>query len=1441
MAIGLSSKSCTVVLHDDVVSTEDALYGTNVLPAGGMAYLCAPHAKTLCIAAKTPAPNPDEVSVHVSVAKHFGLQNRMKASVIVIEDLEEATASHVELLFLDQHLSRADMWQMNSQIDGAVLYHGQKLKYLGSATANVEAIYLAGRQVDSALVLHPQTKMIFRSGSARYMILIQVSREMLEYWSYGDLLHERLVTGFLPALFERWCMLKVRHQVSLVLFGRRLDSTEACTDDFFHVLAMDFPSADWRDLLRKVKRAFSDGSLPRQVCLAADGNLLEAVHVASMDFADENVDPRLASTGTSIIAITAGAGLFDADHKLLKRTTELLMGNSIGVDIVTLSPKPLHPVPLFKYERDGNEEYALPHWVDMSYWEPEHDDYTSKWLLTDSVGQVNNVAIPPVDLLINAPSVAQAMDVFDEHAFSAQNLLQAESQHYGKAVTQKSSIGSISTLQGINTAKPDSTVQNGSTLRPVSGPTIDDSIKPTRSSEDFDSDKTMVSNMPLPQSAKREGLPPHALMQTGRKISLGPRGLAPSRGVASTTVSAQHAQQERETVSGPPSAPRETSSGIAKQIRDTLRKKPSEQSLKSHPPLELAQVSKPIKIKSANLDAAKIEEAQAGELNDPASLIEKAVLEPSVQSAMDSGGSLSATPKIKSDNLPMLDTSATEDDTSSITPWLTLLNPCNPRKDNMRVASEYRKWQNVFPTVVSPGIFKWDSICTPAALPLLTEMRTSVSQLERSFNKKVRRLIATGMDTTNKSEAQQVMLQLVAVRLTAGFQIVPMRKLVHAQMPSEHIERMLLSLGNRHHELRCLSDAEVQITEYERPLVEDSLEDEGHDYSEYRAMLSPLIAKKKERTATIELGSSASMPDWMFLDDQSVNPQALTDNPGTCRMRLVLIPVEPPRVDGQGLARARELSDEERRIDGIQRLTQVWQRHRYFTSESQRHQTSMTKPKVSSPVDRDPNPLAIEYQTRDPSAVVSAYMYGHSLTGQLANGEMTTRLFPESEMYHSGNFDIAKLVKHMQEPPPSGVEVRDRRWLTRLHLKCFRGDEMTNWLLRVFKDLQTREDAVALGNELMERGIFTHVRGKHIFRDGNYFYQIKAAHRTTEYPDTAGLFARGIGRSVPPTPTSELRQSPSLRPAQGDSDSSSKGTPTTTIGPADKKDKKELLLTQVLQYNVDPAKKSEQLEIVNLHYGKSIQVLIMIKPSHDPADRIHNPDNCYHIHLDWTSTTAKLIRESLTRWTSLVEHHGLKLVQMPLKEACKLHQHYPFDRTVSVKLAVRPPDKILATPLLDPHASSPRLGEDPNGYHKALLRKMDFVLDLEAAASFPRRVDVRYTWGRPDYELTQFVHKSGLMLAQISNDGKTDYLLLPNRLVSQAHSGSSKRTERTSLETVVRNFKAFCRNRDALTTLFAELNTPKASAPSPLANVSDADSDVPPIELPPHLLRQANK
>jgi len=449
----------------------------------------------------------------------------------------------------------------------------------------------------------------------------------------------------------------------------------------------------------------------------------------------------------------------------------------------------------------------------------------------------------------------------------------------------------------------------------------------------------------------------------------------------------------------------------------------------------------------------------------------------------------------------------------------------------------------------------------------------------------------------------------------------------------------------------------------------------------------------------------------------------------------VLIPVDTPKGGRGPLAPLAEVSEEETRLEGIQRLTQMWQRHRYIPHDERRFHASLQQRR------RDPNPLAIDYQTRDPSAVVRAHAAGP--VESIVHGELPNQLFAEADLYHTNDFDMQKLSQHLQSPPPRGVTVLDRRWHWKLYYRCFRGDEFTSWLLVNFKDMSAREEAVRLGNELMKKGLFIHVQHKHHFRDGNYFYQFASEFRRTPYPDSrASWFSRMTDRSVPSTPSIDGPQSSPFsekirsRPSTDDSsDESGPGTPTRPS---------KLELSRVLQYDVDHRKRSYRPEIINLHY-----------------DRIHNPDNCYHIRIDWMGVTAKLIEDAIITWATSVERYGLKLVELPIAEASTITTQHPFRAPHKVALAIQPPAP-RSRPYFDVTSFTAQGVEERFPYQKALLRNFDFVLDLEAASTFDSGVDVTYSWGKPDYKYTQFIHKSGTLVAQITDDG--NFLLLANRL-----------------------------------------------------------------------------
>ncbi|PQE24630.1 putative IML1 Vacuolar membrane protein [Rutstroemia sp. NJR-2017a WRK4] len=315
---------------------------------------------------------------------------------------------------------------------------------------------------------------------------------------------------------------------------------------------------------------------------------------------------------------------------------------------------------------------------------------------------------------------------------------------------------------------------------------------------------------------------------------------------------------------------------------------------------------------------------------------------------------------------------------------------------------------------------------------------------------------------------------------------------------------------------------------------------------------------------------------------------------------------------------------------------------------------------------------------------------------------------------------------------------------------------MTTWLLENFEDIEDREEAVELGNMLMVRdeqrhrdkdngkdtGIFVHVEKRHPFRDGQYFYQMTGDFAKQRPDSRSGWFgSRRRENSVPSTPMSEIIPKDSPRPDDSSTESGIP-TPTTTGG---KRPKVEL--SKVMKYDVDHRKRSYRPERINLHY-----------------DRLHNPDNCYHIRIDWLNVTAKLIEDAIDTWATTAERYGLRLVEAPIGEACSITSVHPFRSPYLIELAVQPPDQQPRT-YFDVNSFTPQVQTtyaNRHYYQKAIMKRFNFVLDIEAAKNFPSNVDVTYSWGRPDYTYTQYIHRSGVLLAQITDEG--NFLLLANRL-----------------------------------------------------------------------------
>lgn len=81
--------------------------------------------------------------------------------------------------------------------------------------------------------------------------------------------------------------------------------------------------------------------------------------------------------------------------------------------------------------------------------------------------------------------------------------------------------------------------------------------------------------------------------------------------------------------------------------------------------------------------------------------------------------------------------------------------------------------------------------------------------------------------------------------------------------------------------------------------------------------------------------------------------------------------------------------------------------------------------------------------------------------------------------------EIDLLVLEMQGD--RGVDIRDRRYGLRVYPNCFVGSEAVTWLTNNQK--ATRDEAIRIGQILVERGIIHHVTDEHTFEDRYLFYR----------------------------------------------------------------------------------------------------------------------------------------------------------------------------------------------------------------------------------------------------------------------------------------------------------------------------------------------------------------
>lgn len=1487
-------------------------------------------------------------------------------------------ASHVELTFKDQYLSRADMWRIAvGELADRTVYKGQMMLFMGTVKAQIAAVYVEGRKVQSAF-FGRNTKPIFRSESARYVLFIQMAKEMWDFDSddSGEIMFNKIVDGFLPTLFKKWADLRVKHLVTVVLFARveydtgitaelgnatfqndyytgvQTSGNQRPYKDFYRVVVSEMGSGEWTKILYELKKEFNyfrrdisthhlkamnigptlsedPGSksnstvrIKAESSRALYGNVLEAISMATSLFANDHIDRDLMRTGISIVVITPGPGVFEVDYETLRRSTEALVGNGIGIDLICVPKIPLHSVPLFRYRNPKitghlskskpnfsygstpklstplgaswqsmsgsfspnrnsdisrrfdalamrqNDEwcFALPQWLHVSYWtgnaqdalsfegialsvadkkqsKQSQDDFAIRCRMYDlqmrSVLETNEIESMPLlsdpffpkGVLQNSGAqksrIIDLRDVASIPAHKIHNPLHDNLHGFQKFAPEKQAKYGEKSLWKHLQDFDDARAQLTTSRRPRRAPRIVKDLEEgmrTQLNEDTSvygtsagNRRMSISSLAAPTAASvarrkvNDGSDPHAHSRNSsdstaessrasplkapkfmRQISLGHRGFgiaAPQAAVAQVYV--EHASAMKETgpltpkglivskvgsLTSRPVTPQSVHSGTSTPAKDIVRS-----SVFGSKDLRAETPSRPMYIKSAQPSDEVISRTLNESLTvrpsnflreNPEQKLSNLLRRADVNETDDAQRN-----KLLAGGVPELPAMLSPE--TAMAPWLTVINPSNPDTDKVDMSTLYSRWQHVFVRPSAMKVMKWKSLCAPASVPLTTEYFPTKEQFDREYQRQPYKIDQDeDEDMAEEPRSREEFLrELISLRFAQGFQVV-IGPAVARAFGQKHVKvgdifsrdreiedgtSVFMTVGNTIHQLSCVNETEVEVTIYVRKPTEPTKQPDNTSLS-YKPAIRTLLERGYE-TTEMNIIIPKIERNWNFTDSFIAGHyDEMSDNMGFWRARYVLIPTTSLKnLSNPGPKYAD--NEEEIRLEGIKYLAQQWLRHRYVPPSERRFQPHGAQGQQRKR--KDPNPLDIVYKTEDPSLVIAAELETLPLLETLEPGTRRGQLVRNSDQFRKANFSVAALAEAMQQAvEDGGVRLQNRRWHLRLHYNCFIGSDMTSWLLDNFADLESREEAEALGNSLMadktregdEPGLFVHVEKRHQFRDGQYFYQISPDYTKPHPPGWFNSARRNLA-SVPPTPLAELTprqsQSPQLphsRPGSTNGeDSSAASTPAIPFASGRRP---RVALSKVMKFDVDPRKRSYRPERIDLHY-----------------DRLHNPDNCYHIRIEWLNTTPKLIEDAVESWTRDLTRFGLRLVEVPIGEVRSISDANPFRRPYLIKVVLPPPDRQPVTYYDSTTFHSSTLPRR-HFYLKALLRKFDFVLDMEAASDYPSNVEVTYSWGKPDYKYPQYIHRSGTVIIQITDEG--NFILLGNRLYTNRAASAAR-------------------------------------------------------------------
>ena len=1421
-----------------------------------------------------------------------------------VKDANELAIDSMEIFIKDVNMSRDAMWQYSSSLVSKCCHLDQRLQFLGSRIGIVKCIYKNGKRIFSGYV-NEETKIIFRSESAKLTVLLQLSQEMWNFEENGEIMFHKLINNLFPKIFRRWREKGTHHSITIVLFTSidltnipwlQLDPGQRPPKrrDYYRVVVDQVNILYWdrimanlrlefanfkRDILLSPERKEMDANkendlgnndncnsnnnyvMQGQILPAVKGNILEALNVGLVLLNDRFRNTDLRHSLNHFILVTAGTSLFDVDYQLLLNTSRKISSIDTSLDIICLSQPPLHVTPLFRFNKEGKLCHCVPNWCDVSFFKGKQDDST-QWIPRCKIYELQMMGV-----MENEISEAK----IPRYHFNMQ-LPHRSHLHYSSKHLPTPLPGSSSSSSSFS-PRPhlDHDQQNSHNISKIMDNYDDNIFKPIKhttenecqtngsngheqTDEGVDESRLRVpavknskATLSLIFNDRTSLLPVSGSATTSSATGMVAQTAAETSALTSLYNINKHSEDKPTTLS--------RSSTLSKNASMKDRGYDVNAATAGAPANSRVTTNASANASAnTNKDLATSNGTGTGAVFEAKNLLvhrnsPRTIRNDILFSRKDS--ELLQLRRLHTSDLEFLQRTMTpvlveEEPQSPFSMyWTDIENPSRAVTTDVMRRTPLNRWSNLFPENVRRKIIKWRSFQAPAALPIFTTSFPSQQQLQDEYTFQIYSVYLSPDNYLELKSTSDLMREMIQLRLLLGFQICYGERVRKAEMerkPSGNAEcifkyfpssgdclgaRVYMSIDNEIHRIFCDYNDNLYVQLYRKIQEKDKHEQrngisdnssssgnlnsnsDGNDnnYNNYNNKITlgmrqqqpyhPLIRTRyADEFTPAQIDALESLPqtyNWNQFDQYMAGfEEAMPESKKEFhKMKFVVLPTEIPK--NAYFLSNEKLTAEEIRVEGLRKLISLIEKGKSSKSTN-------TKSDRGS---------EIIFYTGNLYEFLNNEAENYDITGT-----QPTLMIPEN-MRFTKSIGLSELALELQNQQ-TGLNLVDRNWHFKKHLQCFIGSELVTWLVDCFEDIDEREDAVVYGQSLLNKGLFKHVELRHGFIDGYYFYEFEPQYfekreklnrsswlAKKEDPTTTGSNTSNVNTNTNNTAvaSTKISASPKIQSQDGlglgltlilgltkITSSQNLGSENTSLADSTGRKRRKFILGRSIKFDVDPLKRSFRPELITVHY-----------------DRVHNPEHCYHIRLQWLNTTNKFIEDNIAAWSRLCERHGLKLVETPWKELCSIPQISPFHSFVEVKL--------LLNPWEDPEFVDDKIfSVDRYYYHLYFLKKFDFLLDNRTSSFFLKdNIDIVYSWGKPTFQYAQFIHKTGFYIIELRDNG--EFFLAPNNMhlirVSSSSSPtgdheSAARAIHLDSQRIMMNFRAACQDTEGLRALFQD-------------------------------------